>query len=122
VPVWAAQPAPSPIGIYLAQVFERCDEPESPCSPLGLDPASFTGPKLLYRRSGHAGPARICFRLDTKDPIPRTWSRRLSEREVGPVVGFLPGLAACDGPNLRLRCDQSNRASLAAFKARFQGL
>jgi len=72
-------PRPSPIAILSwAQVFRALRTTLKPCLAAGLNPASFTGPSSLDDRAATRA-RRLAFRWN--DPIPKAWSRRLSERE-----------------------------------------
>jgi DNA polymerase-3 subunit epsilon len=75
VPVWAAHRALTDC-IYLAQVFERCDDLES-LLLAALEPRSLYRAELPYAERHRAREAG--FRWN--DPVPRAWSRRLSRRE-----------------------------------------
>ncbi|MCT0201813.1 3'-5' exonuclease [Synechococcus sp. CS-603] len=90
VPVWAAHRALTDC-IYLAQVFERCDDLEALLAA-GLEPRQLYRAQLSYDERHRARQAG--FRWN--DPIPKAWSRRLSEREAA-VVGFpvAPVTAEC---------------------------
>ncbi|WP_416233148.1 3'-5' exonuclease [Cyanobium gracile] len=75
VPVWAAHRALTDC-IYLAQVFERCDDLEALL--LGaLEPRSLYRAELPYAERHRAREAG--FRWN--EAVPRAWSRRLSRRE-----------------------------------------
>jgi len=84
VPVWAAHRALTDC-IYLAQVFERCDDLEQLLEQ-GLEPRRLYRARVSYDERHKAREAG--FRWN--EPITGAWSRRLSEREVGlltfPVV------------------------------------
>ncbi len=75
VPVWAAHRALTDC-IYLAQVFSRCDELEG-LLLAGLEPRRLYRAQLPYEQRHRARQAG--FRWN--DPIPKAWTRRLSERE-----------------------------------------
>jgi DNA polymerase-3 subunit epsilon len=76
VPVWAAHRALTDC-IYLAQVFERCGDLEALLSA-ALEPRRLYRAQLPYEERHKARQAG--FRWN--DPVPKAWSRRLSEREV----------------------------------------
>ncbi|MFZ9147914.1 MAG: 3'-5' exonuclease [Vulcanococcus sp.] len=84
VPVWAAHRALTDC-IYLAQVFERCEQLEALLSE-GLEPRRLYRARLSYEERHKAREAG--FRWN--EPVSGAWSRRLSEREVNrldfPVV------------------------------------
>jgi DNA polymerase-3 subunit epsilon len=84
VPVWAAHRALTDC-IYLAQVFERCEDLEQLLVE-GLEPRRLYRARLSYEERHKAREAG--FRWN--EPISGAWSRRLSEREVNrldfPVV------------------------------------
>lgn len=81
VPVWAAHRALTDC-IYLAQVFERCDDLEGLLAA-GLEPRQLYRAQLPYEERHRARQAG--FRWN--DPVPKAWSRRLSAREAA-SVGF----------------------------------
>ena len=81
VPVWAAHRALTDC-IYLAQVFERCENLEGLLAA-GLEPRQLYRAQLPYEERHRARQAG--FRWN--DPVPRAWSRRLSAREAA-AVGF----------------------------------
>ncbi len=81
VPVWAAHRALTDC-IYLAQVFERCRDLES-LLKAGLEPRRLYRAQLPYEERHRAREAG--FRWN--DPVPKAWTRRLSEREVA-ALGF----------------------------------
>jgi len=72
-------------------VFERCDDLEALLAA-GLEPRQLYRAQLSYDERHRARQAG--FRWN--DPIPKAWSRRLSEREAA-VVGFpvAPVTAEC---------------------------
>ena len=76
VPVWAAHRALTDC-IYLAQVFERCDELEQLLAQ-GLEPRRLYRARVSYEERHRAREAG--FRWN--DPVSGAWTRRLSEREV----------------------------------------
>ena len=84
VPVWAAHRALTDC-IYLAQVFERCDDLEQLVQQ-GLEPRRLYRARLSYEERHRAREAG--FRWN--EPVSGAWSRRLSEREAAllpfPVV------------------------------------
>ena len=84
VPVWAAHRALTDC-IYLAQVFERCDDLEQLLQQ-GLEPRRLYRARLSYEERHKAREAG--FRWN--EPVSGAWSRKLSEREVAllsfPVV------------------------------------
>ena len=84
VPVWAAHRALTDC-IYLAQVFERCDDLEQLVQQ-GLEPRRLYRARLSYEERHRARDAG--FRWN--EPVSGAWSRRLSEREAAllpfPVV------------------------------------
>jgi len=90
VPVWVAHRALTDC-IYLAQVFERCDDLEA-LLVAGLEPRQLYRAQLPYDERHRARQAG--FRWN--DPIPKAWSRRLSEREAA-LIGFpvAPVAAEC---------------------------
>ncbi len=94
VPVWAAHRALTDC-IYLAQVFERCDDLEERVVA-GLEPRRLYRAQLSYDERHRAKEAG--FRWN--DPVPRAWTRRLSEREAAAlgfaVVPVEPGAPAFD--------------------------
>jgi DNA polymerase-3 subunit epsilon len=75
IPVWAAHRALTDC-IYLAQVFARCDDLEVLLAA-ALEPRRLYRACLSYEERHRAREAG--FRWN--DPVPRAWSRRLSERE-----------------------------------------
>lgn len=81
VPVWAAHRALTDC-IYLAQVFSRCDDLEE-LLLAGLEPRRLYRAQLPYEQRHRARQAG--FRWN--DPIPKAWTRRLSEREAA-GLGF----------------------------------
>jgi len=81
VPVWAAHRALTDC-IYLAQVFERCEDLEGLLAA-GLEPRQLYRAQLPYEERHRARQAG--FRWN--DPVPRAWSRRLSAREAA-SIGF----------------------------------
>jgi DNA polymerase-3 subunit epsilon len=76
VPVWAAHRALTDC-IYLSQVFERCEDLEE-LLQAAQEPRSLYRAELSYAERHRA--KRAGFRWN--DPVPRAWSRRLSQREV----------------------------------------
>ena len=76
VPVWAAHRALTDC-IYLAQVFERCDDLEALLAG-ALEPRALYRALVPYAERHQAKAAG--FRWN--DPVPGAWTRRLSEREV----------------------------------------
>jgi DNA polymerase-3 subunit epsilon len=84
VPVWAAHRALTDC-IYLAQVFERCDDLEQLVQQ-GLEPRRLYRARLSYEERHRARDAG--FRWN--ESVSGAWSRRLSEREAAllpfPVV------------------------------------
>jgi DNA polymerase-3 subunit epsilon len=76
IPVWAAHRALTDC-IYLAQVFERCDDLEELLSA-ALEPRRLYRARLAYAERQLAKAAG--FRWN--EPLRGAWSRRLSEREV----------------------------------------
>ncbi len=76
VPVWAAHRALTDC-IYLVQVFQRCDELES-LLQTALEPRRLVRARLSYDERQLAKDAG--FRWN--EPVPKAWSRRLSEREI----------------------------------------
>lgn len=76
VPVWAAHRALTDC-IYLAQVFERCDDLESLLLQ-AMEPRRLYRARLSYEERHKAREAG--FRWN--QPVSGAWSRRLSEREV----------------------------------------
>ena len=84
VPVWAAHRALTDC-IYLAQVFERCDDLEQLVQQ-GMEPRRLYRARLSYEERHRAREAG--FRWN--EPVSGAWSRRLSEREAAllpfPVV------------------------------------
>ena len=84
VPVWAAHRALTDC-IYLAQVFERCNDLEQLLAQ-GLEPRRLYRARLSYEERHKAREAG--FRWN--EPVSGAWSRKLSEREVAlltfPVV------------------------------------
>ena len=76
VPVWAAHRALTDC-IYLVQVFQRCDELEA-LLQAALEPRRLVRARLSYDERQLAKDAG--FRWN--DPVPKAWSRRLSEREI----------------------------------------
>lgn len=75
IPVWAAHRALTDC-IYLAQVFERCEDLNS-LLLAGLEPRRLYRAELPYDQRHRAREAG--FRWN--DPVAKAWSRRLSERE-----------------------------------------
>ncbi len=92
VPVWAAHRALTDC-IYLAQVFERCEDLEALLCA-GLEPRRLYRAQLPYEERQRARDAG--FRWN--DPVPRAWSRRLSEREAQ-NLGFPVAPVEADGPS-----------------------
>ena len=76
VPVWAAHRALTDC-IYLVQVFQRCDELEA-LLQAALEPRRLVRARLSYDERQLAKDAG--FRWN--EPVPKAWSRRLSEREI----------------------------------------
>jgi DNA polymerase-3 subunit epsilon len=76
VPVWAAHRALTDC-IYLAQVFERCEDLEG-LLRAALEPRRLYRAELPYDQRHRAREAG--FRWN--EPVAKAWSRRLSEREV----------------------------------------
>jgi len=76
VPVWAAHRALTDC-IYLVQVFQRCDELDR-LLQTALEPRRLVRARLSYDQRQLAKDAG--FRWN--DPVPKAWSRRLSEREI----------------------------------------
>ncbi len=76
VPVWAAHRALTDC-IYLVQVFQRCDELEA-LLQAALEPRRLVRARLSYDERQLAKEAG--FRWN--EPVPKAWSRRLSEREL----------------------------------------
>jgi DNA polymerase-3 subunit epsilon len=76
VPVWAAHRALTDC-IYLVQVFQRCDELET-LLQVALEPRRLVRARLSYDERQLAKDAG--FRWN--EPVPKAWSRRLSEREI----------------------------------------
>ena len=76
VPVWAAHRALTDC-IYLVQVFQRCDELET-LLQAALEPRRLVRARLSYDERQLAKDAG--FRWN--EPVPKAWSRRLSEREI----------------------------------------
>lgn len=92
VPVWAAHRALTDC-IYLVQVFQRCNELES-LLQVALEPRRLVRARLSYDERQLAKDAG--FRWN--EPVPKAWSRRLSEREIAalpfavdPVEADQPG-------------------------------
>ena len=76
VPVWAAHRALTDC-IYLVQVFQRCDDLETLLRE-ALEPRRLVRARLSYDERQLAKDAG--FRWN--EPVPKAWSRRLSEREI----------------------------------------
>ena len=76
VPVWAAHRALTDC-IYLVQVFQRCDELEA-LLQAALEPRRLVRARLSYDERQLAKEAG--FRWN--EPVPKAWSRRLSDREI----------------------------------------
>jgi DNA polymerase-3 subunit epsilon len=76
VPVWAAHRALTDC-IYLVQVFQRCDALEA-LLQAALEPRRLVRARLSYDERQLAKDAG--FRWN--EPVPKAWSRRLSEREI----------------------------------------
>ena len=95
IPVWAAHRALTDC-IYLAQVFERCDDLEDLLSA-ALEPRRLYRARLAYAERQLAKAAG--FRWN--QPLHGAWSRRLSDREVAalafPVDPVDPVDAQLDG-------------------------
>jgi DNA polymerase-3 subunit epsilon len=92
VPVWAAHRALTDC-IYLVQVFQRCNELEA-LLQAALEPRQLVRARLSYDQRHLAKEAG--FRWN--EPVPKAWSRRLSEREIAqlpfpvdPVESDAPG-------------------------------
>ena len=89
VPVWAAHRALTDC-IYLVQVFQRCDDLETLLLQ-ALEPRQLVRARLSYDERHLAREAG--FRWN--EPVPKAWSRRLSEREIAalpfPVDPVEPG-------------------------------
>jgi DNA polymerase-3 subunit epsilon len=92
VPVWAAHRALTDC-IYLVQVFQRCTELEA-LLQAALEPRQLVRARLSYDQRHLAKEAG--FRWN--EPVPKAWSRRLSEREIAqlpfpvdPVEADAPG-------------------------------
>jgi DNA polymerase-3 subunit epsilon len=88
VPVWAAHRALTDC-IYLAQVFERCADLESLLAA-ALEPRRLYRACLSYDERHRARAAG--FRWN--DPVPKAWTRRLSEREVQALPFAVEAVAA----------------------------
>jgi DNA polymerase-3 subunit epsilon len=88
VPVWAAHRALTDC-IYLAQVFERCDDLEDLLAG-ALEPRRLYRACLSYDERHRAREAG--FRWN--DPVPKAWTRRLSEREVAALPFPVEAVAA----------------------------
>jgi len=84
VPVWAAHRALTDC-IYLAQVFQRCDDLEA-LLQRALEPRSLV--KALVSFDDREQAKAAGFRWN--EPVPKAWTRRLSAREIAelpfPVV------------------------------------
>jgi len=76
VPVWAAHRALTDC-IYLVQVFQRCEQLEL-LLQTALEPRRLVRARLSYDERQLAKDAG--FRWN--EPLPKAWSRRLSEREI----------------------------------------
>lgn len=76
VPVWAAHRALTDC-IYLVQVFQRCQELEA-LLQAALEPRHLVRARLSYDERQLAKDAG--FRWN--EPVPKAWSRRLSDREI----------------------------------------
>ena len=76
VPVWEAHRALTDC-IYLVQVFQRCHDLEA-LLQAALEPRRLVRARLSYDQRQLAKDAG--FRWN--EPVPRAWSRRLSEREI----------------------------------------
>jgi DNA polymerase-3 subunit epsilon len=88
VPVWAAHRALTDC-IYLAQVFERCADLEALLAA-ALEPRRLYRACLSYDERHRARAAG--FRWN--DPVPKAWTRRLSEREVQALPFAVEAVAA----------------------------
>jgi len=88
VPVWAAHRALTDC-IYLAHVFERCDDLEDLLAT-ALEPRRLYRACLSYDERHRAREAG--FRWN--DPVPKAWTRRLSEREVAGLPFPVEAVAA----------------------------
>jgi DNA polymerase-3 subunit epsilon len=88
VPVWAAHRALTDC-IYLAQVFERCPDLEALLAG-ALEPRRLYRACLSYDERHRAREAG--FRWN--DPVPKAWTRRLSEREVAALPFPVEAVAA----------------------------
>ncbi len=88
VPVWAAHRALTDC-IYLAQVFERCADLEALLAA-ALEPRRLYRACLSYDERHRAREAG--FRWN--DPVPKAWTRRLSEREVEALPFAVEAVAA----------------------------
>lgn len=88
VPVWAAHRALTDC-IYLAQVFERCPDLEALLAG-ALEPRRLYRACLSYDERHRAREAG--FRWN--DPVPKAWTRRLSEREVAALPFSVEAVAA----------------------------
>jgi DNA polymerase-3 subunit epsilon len=98
VPVWAAHRALTDC-IYLVQVFQRCQDLEA-LLQAALEPRRLVRARLSYDERNLAKEAG--FRWN--EPVPKAWSRRLSEREIAalpfavdPVEAEEPGRQQDDG-------------------------
>jgi DNA polymerase-3 subunit epsilon len=99
VPVWAAHRALTDC-IYLVQVFQRCHDLEA-LLQAALEPRRLVRARLSYDERQLAKDAG--FRWN--EPVPKAWSRRLSEREIAalpfavdPVEADEPGRQRGDTP------------------------
>lgn len=99
VPVWEAHRALTDC-IYLVQVFQRCHDLEA-LLRAALEPRRLVRARLSYDQRQLAKDAG--FRWN--EPVPRAWSRRLSEREIAalpfpvdPVEADEPGRERSEAP------------------------
>ena len=76
IPVWSAHRALTDC-VYLAEVFRRCDDLETLILQ-GLEPRKLMRAQVSYEQRDLAKKAGFTW----NDPVPGSWTRRLSEREI----------------------------------------
>ena len=76
IPVWSAHRALTDC-VYLAEVFRRCDDLETLILQ-GLEPRKLMRAQVSYEQRDLAKKAGFTW----NDPVPGSWTRRLSEREL----------------------------------------
>ena len=76
IPVWSAHRALTDC-VYLAEVFRRCDDLETLILQ-GLEPRKLMRAQVSYEQRDLAKKAGFTW----NDPVPGSWTRRLSQREL----------------------------------------